>query len=220
MKKFIAALFVVAMVFSMCSMAFAASVNCYDMTTGDHENTRTKLTVDGVKAGDTISFYVKFTSEDTAGEGLSMYCRADGTCATYADGEEVYSGQHISKYGVPCNDGWFYIECTATADGTHDIHVDGADKIVVSAAQIAGLKINGVEVAASAVGASTGSSTIEEPVKSAEAPAASDDGDDEGGDTTATTGTTTPARTGVVSAAVVAAAAVLGGAVVLKKKEF
>ncbi|MBR5136481.1 MAG: hypothetical protein IKV30_00455 [Clostridia bacterium] len=213
MKKILAALIAVVMVVSCMSVAFAASINSYDMEDKNGDGSRWSAKIAGeVKTGDKITFWVKPATIENA----DMYAR-DGAKAHYLDaegndtGKEVYSGKHITDNALAEVDGWYYIECVAMSDSTgYELSVDCGNVAggTMTGAQIAGVKVNGVEVALNAYnsGEALTATAMEEPVVVEETPVETEDAPVE--------------ETGVVSIAVVAVAAVIGGAVVLKKREF
>ena len=215
MKKILAALIAVVMVVSCMSVAFAASINSYDMVDSKSDKSRWSVKIDSaIEATDVISFWVKPATIENA----DMYAR-NSTKAHYLDaegndtGSEVYSGKHITDFALAEVDGWYYIECVAmvAADaGVYELSVDCGNVAggKMEGAQIAGVKVNGVEVAVVNFndGSALTATAMEEPVVVEETPVETEDAPVE--------------ETGVVSIAVVAVAAVIGGAVVLKKREF
>ena len=214
MKKILAALIAVVMVVSCMSVAFAASINSYDMVDSKSDKSRWSVKIDSaIEATDVISFWVKPATIENA----DMYAR-NSTKAHYLDaegndtGSEVYSGKHITDFALAEVDGWYYIECVAmvAADaGVYELSVDCGNVAggTMEGAQIAGVKVNGVEVAVVNFtdGSALTATAIEEPVAESTEDVTEDVDTEE---------------TGVVSIAVVAVAAVIGGAVVLKKREF
>ena len=230
MKKFLAVLLVLAMALSISSVAFAASIDCYEMESYQGGR-REGVVIKDMTKGDIVSFYVKAvpgTGIDGVGQ-LKMYVRhVDGgdTKGKRLDAEgnitdklcyDVWFDEEDSCLWKN-DDGWFYIEAEIQKDGDNFLAVvtyDEGESSTYPDAQVAdclvaGIKVNGETVDSSRIYGFDGSAattaatktTIEDPK------------------TGVTEETEDVEETGVVSVAVVAVAAVVGGAVVLKKREF
>ena len=235
MKKILAVLLVLAMALSVSSVAFAASIDCYEMETYQGGR-REGVAIKDMKQGDIVGFYVKpvpGTGIDGV-EQLKMYVRhveGGSTKGKRLDAEgnvteklcyDIWFEEEDS-YLWKNDEGWYYIEAEIQKDGDNFLAVvtyDEGESTTYPDAQVAdclvaGITVNGVAVDPSRVYGFDGSAattaatktTIEDPKTTViETP-----------DETEDVGTE---ETGVVSIAVVAVAAVIGGAVVLKKREF
>ncbi len=236
MKKFIAALIVVAMVVSAFSVALAAKYPCWTPEEYDESNgARSRIVVEA-KTGDVISFYLTWkAAEGTETKDLRLYSRQYGGSdfknedkngvqygsSWYIEGNGINAEPPVVKqYGD-----WYYFEVVVKGDGESEVFFDHelVPKANISDVYFAGVAINGTALTADQVkGGDKGTGFAKVADVEIDTGATTDPGTTTQPGTTATpkpTGTTTP-KTGVVPAAIVAAVAVLGGAIVLKKKEF
>ena len=182
MKKFLAVLLAVAMMLSSIPMmASAATVAHWQVSGLDGTQTRAKAYLSGVNSGDIISFFVKFATSNGGEESVDMYVRKSSDRAIYFGGsydangtytgKAVYSGNAIMTYGVPCADGWYYIECMAMTTATHDFFVDGDDTYFITSAEFADIRINGTAIDASQITGVEAAESIDAPEIQGEIPA-------------------------------------------------